>query len=192
MKDKLRKYSLEKLAEMIRNDSKYSNFAFAEIYSRLSENLYLYICKLTGDSEDARDIYQETFISFHKYVTKNTVNNVTSFIFKVARNLFINNKRVNDKLRPYNDEITQDESEEQTEQVSDYDTELYKKIFNEALDAMDFKYKEVFVMRYYLDLDYEKISMLTDLDINTIKTRAFRAKNLLKEHIEKNYQEIID
>jgi RNA polymerase sigma-70 factor, ECF subfamily len=147
---------------------------------------------LTGDSDEASDIFQETFISFHKYVTKNTVNNVTSFIFKVARNLFINNKRVNDKLRPYNDEITQDESEEQTEQVSDYDTELYKKIFNEALDAMDFKYKEVFVMRYYLDLDYEKISMLTELDINTIKTRAFRAKNLLKEHIEKNYKEIID
>lgn len=192
MKDKLSKYSLEKLAEMIRNESKYANFAFAEIYSRLSENLYLFICKLTGDSEEARDIFQETFISFHKYLSKNSVNNVTSFVFKIARNLFINSKRVKEKMRPYSEDMKQVEPIEQIEQISDYDTALYKKILNEALDTLDFKYKEVFVMRYYLDLDYEKIAMLTDLDINTVKTRVYRAKNSIKEHIEKHYKEIID
>ncbi|MEI6089241.1 MAG: RNA polymerase sigma factor [bacterium] len=192
MKDKLSKYSLEKLAEMIRNESKNSNFAFAEIYSRLSENLYLFICKLTGDSEEASDIFQETFISFHKYLSKNSVNNVSSFIFKIARNLFLNTKRINEKTVPYNEEMKQDEADEIVEQISEYDTELYKKILNEALDTLDFKYKEVFVMRYYLDLDYEKIAMLTDMDVNTLKTRVYRAKNLIREHIEKYYKEIID
>lgn len=192
MKDKLSKYSLEKLAELIQNDSKYSNLAFAEIYYRLSENLYLFICKMTGDSDAANDIFQETFISFHKYVIKNTVNHVTSFIFTIARNLFINYKRINDKMRPYNEEMIQDEAAEQIEQISDYDTELYKKILNEALDTLDFKYKEVFVMRYYLDMDYDKIALLTDLDVNTVKTRVHRAKNFIKEHLEKHYKEIID
>lgn len=192
MKDKLSKYSLEKLAELIQSDSKYANFAFAEIYSRLSENLYLFICKLTGDKDEARDIFQESFISFHKYIQKNTVNHVTSYIFTIARNLFINYKRINDKMRPYNEETLQDEADEPIEQVSNYDTELYKRILNEALDSLDFKYKEVFVMRYYLDLDYDKIAILTDLDINTVKTRVHRAKNFIKEHIEKHYKDIID
>lgn len=193
MNEKLHKYSLEKLAEMIKSKSKYKNFAFTEIYSRLSENVYIFIVKMTSDEDEARDVFQETFISFHNYAQKNTISNVTNFLYKVARNAFLNNLRIKEKTRPLNEEFDYNENEQiQYEGLSDYDSELYRKIFNEAVDTLDFKYKEPFVMRHYIDLEYDKMSLLTDLDINTLKTRVFRAKQLIKKYIENNYKELID
>jgi RNA polymerase sigma-70 factor (ECF subfamily) len=43
------------------------------------------------------------------------------------------------------------------------------------------KYREIIVMRYYLDMEYRDISDATGLPLGTVKSRINRATSLLKE-----------
>jgi RNA polymerase sigma factor (sigma-70 family) len=53
--------------------------------------------------------------------------------------------------------------------------------FLEKLNQLDQKYQEVLKLRYFEELSYQEITVRLDLDMSVVKTRIFRAKELLRE-----------
>jgi RNA polymerase sigma-70 factor (ECF subfamily) len=58
-----------------------------------------------------------------------------------------------------------------------------------ALKFLDSKYREIIVLSYFEDLEYKEISEVLQIPVSTVGVRLRRAKEKLKEQIEKHRQE---
>lgn len=57
---------------------------------------------------------------------------------------------------------------------------------DEAMKALPLPYKQILYLRYHLDLEYKEIGVVLDLNINTVKTRLYRARQKLKGILKNN------
>lgn len=64
-------------------------------------------------------------------------------------------------------------------------TEDYSALsFRELIDKLEPKYKSVIILRFFEDMTLEEIAITLEENINTIKTRLYRALKLLKIEME--------
>ncbi|MCB1316913.1 MAG: sigma-70 family RNA polymerase sigma factor, partial [Leptospiraceae bacterium] len=54
------------------------------------------------------------------------------------------------------------------------------------INGLDDKYRQILVYRYYDELSYEEIAELIHVNIGTVKSRLFKARELLKRSILRN------
>ena len=78
-----------------------------------------------------------------------------------------------------------DEALEETMSSQDeyHDVDLYNLIMR-----LDKKYRTLIVLRFYEDMTLEQISTILDENINTVKTRLYKALDILKQNIIKEEQ----
>lgn len=172
------KYSDNELLQAMRTDKKSAEGAFAEIYSRYSQRIYTYCIRVMGSPQDAQDIFQETFMKFYVSVQgRETLENLSAYLLTISRNLCINHKR--DAKKTYNIDdyniSTNDEGFEQQELLQ---------LIGNALDFLEFDYREAFVLRQYHGLSYEEIALITGETIVNLKNRVWRAKEKIKGILE--------
>jgi RNA polymerase sigma-70 factor (ECF subfamily) len=68
--------------------------AFQEIYARLAQGVRRYLLHLTGGSDIADDLLQETFLQMHRSrAAYNPAYAVKPWVFGLARNVFLMNRR---------------------------------------------------------------------------------------------------
>ena len=58
-------------------------------------------------------------------------------------------------------------------------------LVHEHLSELPSKYRIVLVLRHLQEMTYEEMAEILSMPIGTIKTRLVRARNLLKERLEK-------
>lgn len=149
--------------------------AFAELYARYSQRVYAYCLRVTGHSEDAKDIFQETFIKFFDTAKNHEkVENVPGFLLKIARNICINNKREKKPNFSIEDFHTWTND-------SDYERKELLQLLASALELLETEYREAFVLRLYQGLSYSEIAKITGESISAIKNRVWRAKEKIKD-----------
>ncbi len=151
--------------------------AFAELYNRYSQKVYLYCRKVLGAESDARDVFQETWMKFHTAAAKNTdVGNVSGYLFRIARNLCLNRKRDTMQLIAL-DEIrhaVHDQPYEQRELMS---------LLDRALDLLDTDYREAFVLHEMEGFPYDEISVITGDTVPALKNRVWRARKQIRSFL---------
>ena len=57
-------------------------------------------------------------------------------------------------------------------------------VVEEGIRAIPSYYRDVFVLFFTQGMSYEEIAELTELPLNTVKSRLFRARTLLREHVK--------
>lgn len=158
------------------DDHKIKSSAFTEIYNRYNKRIYLYCRKVFGDKTVGDDIFQETFLNFLKAVENKTeVENVLSFLLKIARNLSINQKRSNNKSFTELEEMHSIYNDKQ------YESKELGQLIDMAVELLPDTYKEVFILQVYEDFSYQEIADFLELPLPTIRNRIVRAKAKLRE-----------
>lgn len=66
--------------------------------------------------------------------------------------------------------------------LDERDNEIYVKGFVEQLDH---KYRQIVLLKYFEDMTFEQISRITNKSESTVKSRLYRAQQLLKEMMER-------
>lgn len=168
-------YSDNELVLAFKGTKQEQEKAFGEVYSRYSQRIYAYCLRVTGNSEDANDIFQEAFLKFYDSISKyEEITNVFGLLITITRNLCLNHKR--DKKSTVDIEklnfFTNDTGYEQQELLD---------LIAYALELLDFEYREAFIFRLYHGMPYKEISEFTGDSIATIKNRVWRAKEKIKE-----------
>lgn len=51
---------------------------------------------------------------------------------------------------------------------------------NQAMDQLPVKYKTIIILRFFEDLKMDEIAEIIEENVNTVKTRLYRALNLLR------------
>ena len=148
--------------------------------------LKAYIARLTNvDNEEVDDILQEAFIKVYQNINNYDSDfKFSSWLYRIVRNETISHWRKNKKrLEDVQLDITEDfifNLRADTDLVEEQDKKFVKEDIEAALNKLSFKYKEVIILRYLEDRDYQDISDIIKKPINTVGTLLNRAKKELK------------
>lgn len=168
------KYSDEELCGIVSRKKSDADKAFAELYARHSHKMYSYCLRMTGDANDARDVFQESFIKFYNtIVEKVSFTNAAGYLMTITRNMCINKKRAHRVLLNIEDLdlSTTDTAYENSEMLD---------LIAAALECLDTDYKEAFILRMYQGQSYDEIAEITGASVSAVKNRVWRAKEKLK------------
>lgn len=175
MKMNYEKYSDARLFALMHDSKRESEAAFAELYSRYSQKVFSFCFRMLGSKEDAKDVFQETFINFFNSREQyRGMEYVFSFLITTARNLCYNHKRDNKTSVNIDDHILS------TTDV-DYEQKELLEIIAQSLELLSLEYKEVFILRLYHGLSYKEISQITGDTTTSTKSKFFRAKTAIKK-----------
>lgn len=159
------------LAARLRHGSREAEKAFGELYKRHANGVMAYCVCVVGSKEQAEDIFQETFLRFYnKAVEEESIQNVRGFLFTIARNLCLNAKRDRKKTVPieHMGDILQAQDK--------YETKELLGLITMALELLEFKYREAFVMRKIDGLSLKEIARICDITVDGAKSRVNRAR----------------
>ncbi|MFZ5391793.1 MAG: RNA polymerase sigma factor [Patescibacteria group bacterium] len=160
---------------------------FGYLIERYEQKLLRYIRRLSNiNMETAEDILQETFIKVYKNLNGYDQSmKFSSWIYRIAHNEVINYFRKNKNMGTM---ISLDEengliniltSAEKTEKNA-IDGELNKKM-TKVLNMLDDKYKDILILKYLEEKDYQEISDILQIPTNTVGTLIHRGKAELKK-----------
>lgn len=155
---------------------------FSEIVRQYQQPLYWYIRRVAVVHEDAEDILQETFCkAFRKLWTLRSDSALKPWLFRIATNEL---RRYFKKFRPESADIQ--ELSVASLLTTEDDDILLKSAENKlaaAISKLSLLQREVFCMKYYEDMDYEQISIITGKNKNTLMVSYHQAKDRIKREI---------
>jgi len=154
--------------------------------------LYNFAFHLTYDGESANDLVQETFLKAYRFIDSyQKGTNSKAWLFKILKNEFINNYRKKTK-RPlsvdFEDVINYHESDD-AGYVGNLDLrqEIYQNMMGDeitiALNNLPTDFKTIILLCDIEGFTYEELAKILDIPIGTVRSRLFRARNMLKEKL---------
>lgn len=169
-------------------------FVTDEFMERIQQHrryLYHIAYRLTGNSEDAKDLTQETIWQAHRKSSKYVYEkSLKAWLRTMMTNLFRDLKRKKSlKLVALEDAFIHSEpplsmgNQSVEEQVEN--RLLLERVKEEIRDLPEI-YRRVIILRHFHSLSYSEISEQLDIPEGTVKTQLFRARKMLKERLTKN------
>jgi RNA polymerase sigma-70 factor (ECF subfamily) len=158
---------------------------FEEYISVVYKELYKFIYSIIKNQNLAEDMLQQTLLkAYEKFDTIQDIEKFKSWIFTIGKNESLS------WIRKYNREIPSEAAYLELLGGSSEDIPaelLIKREINEQvkesikmLNAVD---QEVIYLRYYYDLSLNEISLILNLNVNTVKTKHKRAKEKIYNHL---------
>ena len=185
--------SQEELAEIVREAQQGSLESFHRLYNFYSKAIYNFIWRLVGESADAEDLTQETFLKAHSELKK--LRDPAQFkywLYRIARNEVYQKLRksqratvvsIDDEEVSYYD-FLEDESSGLDPESQVLSLEL-NRVIHQALDGMVPKYRDVFILAVFQKESYEDISKIVGRSLLSVKTDIYRARLAVKERLNK-------
>ena len=156
---------------------------FEEIYQRYFRDVYRFCRGLTQDRALAEEITQETFFKALKSLNKfDGSKELRAWLFTIARNAWYSHCRAHKRTLSQED-LPQElpDSVRIEERMEDEESAF---AIHQFLHAMEEPYKEVFSLRVFGELPYEKIGRLFGKSANWARVTFYRAKLQIIEHME--------
>lgn len=185
MDQSIKALSDEELVQLVMHGN---DRAFEELYERYSERIFKLLYSYVYNVDDAVDLMHDVFIRAYRHLNKFDVTRAFSaWLYTIAINC-----AKNYRCKVYKND-TMIEREEQRvlntdamKTPEDYvmENELLKE-FSEAVDALNNKFREVFLLRYGQQLQYSDIAHILDISERTAKWRMERALVFITDHLKK-------
>jgi len=157
------------------------------------DSLVTFAYHLTYNEEDANDLVQETYLKAYRFIDKyNSGTNPKAWLFRILKNAFINEYRKKSK-RPnqvdYEESVTYNDLEkasylEHVDLREDLFDEMLGDEVTAALNMLPVDFREVIILCDIEDFSYEEIAKILEIPIGTVRSRLFRARNMLKEKLK--------
>jgi RNA polymerase sigma-70 factor, ECF subfamily len=166
-----------------------------ELIVRYQHRLLRYLLYLTGNREQAEDLFQEVWMRV--LVRGGQYNGQARFetwLFTIARNLLIDQRRK--RTMSSLDELFEgkgDDDRPMPFEVADGDPTPFDHLSNledrqriaSALLEIDTLHREVMVLRFHEELSLEEIAKVTKAPLSTVKSRLYRGMAMIKPKLER-------
>ncbi len=160
---------------------------FGDLVSRYQSRLYSMAYRMLHNHEEAEDVVQETFLNVYRALASFKGDRFSPWIYKIASNLCLDYLR---RRRPGNVSLDAPVGPDGDipREIAD-GTRLPEEAalaealgldVQRAIDTLPPKYRSVVVLRHVEDLAYEEIAEILVLPLGTVKTRLFRAREMLR------------
>jgi len=147
---------------------------------------------LTYNQDDADDLVQDTYMKAYRFIDKyEKGTNAKAWLFKILKNAYINEyrKKVKQPTKVDFEEIVayHDTDEDRMSGYSDLREEIFLHMMGDevttAINSLPIDFRTVILLCDIEGFTYEEIASIIDVPIGTVRSRLFRARNLLKEKL---------
>ena len=185
--------SQKELEEIVREAQQGSLESFHRLYRSYSRAIYNFIWRLVGESADAEDLTQETFLKAHSELKK--LRDPAQFkywLYRIARNEVYQKLRKSQRVTVVSiddEEVSYYDFLEGGSSGFDPESQVLalelNQVIHQALEAMSPKYRDVFVLALFQKESYEDISKVVGRSLLSVKTDIYRARLAVKEKLSK-------
>jgi RNA polymerase sigma-70 factor, ECF subfamily len=189
-----RKIILDDDQVLIKKIRKGNKAAFEELMRKYNRKIFNFVIRMVRNDEVAVELTQDFFIKIYTVIDKyNFEYKFSTWAYRICYNLVIDHIRKNQiQIESLdNDTVSQKEIVSSENYVKDVgfrilsDEEVKTHLWK-LVDGIPLKFREVILLRYIQELKYEEIADISGLPVGTVKNRIFKAKEILKQEIEKD------
>ena len=170
--------------------------AFGELVSRYGDSVLRYLIRMSGNQEQAEDLFQETFKRVHEKAHTFRGPQFKGWLFRIATNVALDGIRRGRRIKAVslNQQLDCDNPNsgqlgavaladnscnpseqalkaEQTEQV------------RRAIELLPARQRATLILAYYQQLSYSDVAEVLGCSIGTVKTQMFRALRTLADNL---------
>ena len=179
-----------------------NTISISNTIQEFGQKLFGFVRKKVKSTEDAEDILQEVWFQLSNLTDIAELDNVSAWLYEVARNKIIDKarKKTNLSIEDYGFET--DEGEFNFKEILLLDDsnnpeltffkELFWKEFQQALDELPPNQKEVFILNEIEDMTLQQIADQKGENLKTIISRKGYAVKHLRNKLDYLYKELIN
>ncbi len=164
---------------------------FGELIRRYQNQLFHYVRRISYfSSEDIEDILQNVFIKIYKNLNNFDQDlKFSTWAYQITRNTTIDNIR-SKQSRPQTVDLDQEDLAKFFRSEENVESDIlkkddWKKIKN-IIYEMPFKYREVLVLKFLEEKNYEEIMDILKKPKGSVATLISRGRKLLEKELGKN------
>ena len=147
------------------------------------KELQNFVQKMVRDKEYATEVVQETYTKALEIDSKTTINNQRAFLYKIAKNIVIDEARKNKNVQKVvfeEEEHFIPKEEQPEEKVFDI---LKKDMVKNAINTLPSRSKQAFVLHFIKGLTRQQIAERMGISVNAAQKHITRATKKIKEHV---------
>ena len=169
-----------------------------ELYDAHVERVYRLAYRLAGDDDLARDITQDAFIrAFERLHEFRGDARFTTWLTTITLNLSKNRLKqvrsrqsheaysLNDPVQTDDGTITIDPPSKEPSVLDRMETRDIRTRVQDCIKALDTDFREVLVLRDMQEFSYEEIGHMLKVREGTVKSRLFRARDMVKDCLKR-------
>lgn len=149
-----------------------------DLYGRFHKDLLTYCATMTKNRSAAEDLVQETYLRAFTHwedVEDLSTNQCRSWLYKTARNAFIDQVRKQSRETPMEEEYLP---------LAAFEEDLSQAAVAQVIARLPESEKALFTMRYFEGYNARELGEQFDLPSATVRSRLASAKRRLREWIE--------
>ena len=157
--------------------------AFARLAEKYRKRIFGLGYGFFKNADDAEDFVQDVLIK--AYVSLASFRGESQFstwLMRIAYNTAINSVKRKREYTSLAEDFDIVDPSENPEEEHLRDCSI--KAIREALSTLPARYRICVDLYFFYDMPYADISEVTGLPVNTIKSHVFRAKKMLKKHLD--------
>ncbi|RMD51176.1 MAG: sigma-70 family RNA polymerase sigma factor [Ignavibacteria bacterium] len=174
--------------EIIKRFQNGDESAFRDLVMKHKDKVRNLVYLTLGDNDFIDDISQDVFISTYKKLNDfRFESKFTTWLYRVTVNKcrdYLRKKKVRSIFTPLNEDIHQHSSRMRSENMD------IPGFVRKAIERLPEKLKEPLILRDIEGFSYKEIAEKLDVEVGTIKSRIFRARESLKIILEPMQKEL--
>lgn len=156
---------------------------FDQIYRLYFKDVYLYLRSISANEDIAEEMTQEAFVKALKALKSfDGTRDIKAWLFTIARNTYYSHCR---KQKFYTEEALEENIADTgvsfTQRMEDEESVF---LIHRFLHQMEEPYKEVFTLRIFGELSFEKIGQLFGKSSGWARVTFYRGKKQIVEYME--------
>jgi RNA polymerase sigma factor (sigma-70 family) len=154
------------------------------------EALKTFAYHLTYNESNSNDLVQDTYLKAFRFIEKyQKGTNAKAWLFKILKNAYINEyrKKVKRPVKVDFEEIISYHEQNSSDNVlfADLREDVFTNVMGDevtmAMDALPEDFRTVILLCDIEGFTYEEIAKILEIPIGTVRSRLFRARNMLKD-----------
>jgi RNA polymerase sigma factor (sigma-70 family) len=151
-----------------------------QLLRRFEVPLLQYATRITGNSERARDVVQETFIKFQRNGAVAPAKTAT-WLFTVCRNGALNVCRKEKRMMYLGEELIESREDEQPMPFDRLEQREASGFLMKILATLPARQQEVLQLKFQNDLSYQQIAEITKTTANSVGVLIHTALRTLRQ-----------
>lgn len=155
--------------------------AFRELHDLFASRTLRFLKSFVSAAE-AEDLNQELWLTvYHRIASLYNINGFKTWLFQAARNKALDYLRSINRFDTFYEAFKAETGEATaTDDLSELNLSEFLK---EGLEQLSNTHREVLVLHFLEGMDYEEIALIAGCSLGTVKSRAFNAKQHMKNSI---------
>lgn len=157
--------------------------AFEFLIKRYEDKIKKYVQRMVQGKDDLNDITQNVFLKAFKNIQGfHLKHKFSSWLYRIAHNETVNFLKKKKPLALFDFDVFLPHYNLGKQDIeSEAERKQFKQTFDQCLDELESKYKEVVILYYLEELSYQEIADVLHLPVSTVGVRLKRAREALKK-----------